>query len=120
MLYLNFRNNFKAEFFDPDQWARIFKRSGAKYVVLTSKHHDGYCLFPNKESSKSYGMPWNSADSGPKKDLVGELTNSVRKEGLKMGLYYSIWDWYNPYWSETQQQVLRNETLNENLPKKKF
>ena len=101
------RNNFKAEFFDPDQWARIFKRSGAKYVVLTSKHHDGYCLFPNKESSKSYGMPWNSADSGPKKDLVGELTNSVRKEGLKMGLYYSIWDWYNPYWSETQQQVLR-------------
>ena len=118
--YSNFRNNFKAEFFDPDQWARIFKRSGAKYVVLTSKHHDGYCLFPNKESSKSYGMPWNSADSGPKKDLVGELTNSVRKEGLKMGLYYSIWDWYNPYWSETQQQVLRNEALNENLPKKNF
>ena len=46
---------------------RIFKRSGAKYVVLTSKHHDGYCLFPNKESSDSYGMPWNSVDSGPKK-----------------------------------------------------
>ena len=45
ILIRNFKDGFKAELFNPDEWANIFKRSGAKYVVLTSKHHDGYCLF---------------------------------------------------------------------------
>ena len=54
-------------------------------MVLTSKHHDGYCLWPSKEASTSYGMPWNSVVSGPKRDLVGDLTTAVREEGVKMG-----------------------------------
>ena len=54
---------------------------------------------PNKEASQSFGMDWNSVDSGPHRDLVGELTQAVREQtDLKMGLYYSIWDWFNPYW----------------------
>jgi len=101
--YSSFREDFHCKLFEPDHWAKVFKQSGAKYVVLTSKHHDGYCLFPSKEASVSFGMPWNSVDSGPKRDLVKELTDSVRKEGMKMGLYYSIWDWFNPYWSEQMQ-----------------
>ncbi|WP_226996529.1 alpha-L-fucosidase [Thalassotalea crassostreae] len=101
--YADFRKDFKAELFDPAQWAKVFKRSGAKYVVLTSKHHDGYTLFPSKEASESFGMAWNSVDSGPKRDLTGDLTKAVRDEGLKMGLYYSIWDWFNPYWPEEDQ-----------------
>jgi len=103
--YSDFRPQFTCEMFEPEQWAAIFKRSGAKYVVLTSKHHDGYCLFPNKEASKSFGMAWNSVDSGPRRDLVRELTDAVRADGLKMGLYYSIWDWFNPYWPEEQQMA---------------
>lgn len=101
--YPDFRDGFTAELFDPEHWANVFKKSGAKYVVLTSKHHDGYCLWPSKEASESFGMPWNSVDSGPKRDLVGDLTESVRNAGLKMGLYYSIWDWFNPYWPEKDQ-----------------
>ncbi len=101
--YSDFRPQFTCEMFEPDQWAAVFKRSGAKYVVLTSKHHDGYCLFPSKEASESFGMAWNSVDSGPQRDLVRELTDAVRGEGLKMGLYYSLWDWFNPYWTEDQQ-----------------
>ena len=109
--YAEFRDGFKAELFNPKEWANIFKRSGAKYVVLTSKHHDGYCLWPNKEASESYNMPWNSIESGPKRDLVGDLTTAVKEEGIKMGLYYSIWDWYNPYWTKKQQQIMSSGSL---------
>ena len=109
--YSNFRDGFKAELFNPNEWANIFKRSGAKYVVLTSKHHDGYCLFPSTEASESYGMAWNSVESGPKRDLVGDLTSAVKNVGLKMGLYYSIWDWYNPYWPKEQQAILSKGSM---------
>ena len=101
--YKDFRPLFTCELFDPEQWAKIFKRSGARYVVLTSKHHDGYCLWPSKEATESFGTAWNSVESGPHRDLVGDLTQAVRAEGLKMGLYYSIWDWFNPFWPEGEQ-----------------
>ena len=90
--YEDFRPLFTCELFNPEQWANIFSRSGARYVVLTSKHHDGYCLWPSAEASQSFGTAWNSVESGPHRDLVGDLTRAVRAEGLKMGLYYSIWD----------------------------
>lgn len=88
--YRDFAPLFKAELWDPAAWAKLFKQSGAKYVVLTSKHHDGYCLWP---SSSPYKKNWNAMDVGPERDLVGDLTNAVRDEGLKMGLYYSIIEW---------------------------
>ena len=112
--YPDFRKMFKAEFFDPIEWANIFKRSGAKYVVLTSKHHDGFCLWPNKEASESFGMKWNSMEIGPEKDLLGELTTAVREQDLKMGLYYSIWDWFNPLWTEKQQMMLTKGKMVDN------
>jgi len=106
--YEDFRPLFTASMFDPKHWAKVFKQSGAKYVVLTSKHHDGYCLWPSQEATDSFGMKWNSVDSGPGKDLVGELTDAVRAEGgVKMGLYYSIWDWFNPLWTEKMQATLQ-------------
>lgn len=89
--YNDFAPLFKAELFDASQWARLFKDSGAHYVVMVSKHHDGYCLWPSK-----YARNWNSVDVGPKRDLVGELTEAVKGEGLKMGLYYSLPEWNNP------------------------
>ena len=89
--YNDFAPLFKAELFDSDEWATLFKKSGAKYVMFVSKHHDGYALWPSK-----YSRNWNSVDVGPKRDLVGELTKSVRKSGLKMGLYYSLAEWNHP------------------------
>lgn len=88
--YHDFAPMFKAELFEPDLWAKIFKQSGARYVVLTSKHHDGFCLWPTDNPHK---RNWNAGDVGPKRDLIGDLTVAVRNEGLKMGLYYSIPDW---------------------------
>ena len=95
----SFAPMFKAELYDPNQWADIFHRSGAKYIVLTSKHHDGYCLWPSKEANESWGRPWNAVDIGPGRDLLGELTNAVRAKGIHMGFYYSLYEWYNPLWA---------------------
>ncbi|MFS4467811.1 alpha-L-fucosidase [Maribacter sp. 2210JD10-5] len=97
--YPDFVTDFKAEMFDADQWASIMEASGAKYVVLTSKHHDGYTLWPSKEAEMSWGRPWSSTNTGPMRDLVGELTNAVNKTSMKMGLYYSLYEWYNPLYT---------------------
>ncbi len=94
--YADFIPQFTAELFDPQEWAQLFEDSGAKYVVLTSKHHDGYCLWPSAEADQSWGRPWNSVDTGPGRDLLGELTDAVRETPLKMGIYYSLYEWYNP------------------------
>ena len=89
--YRDFAPLFRAELFDPDEWADLFRRAGARYVVLVSKHHDGYALWPS-----AYARGWNSVDVGPRRDLVGELTEAVRAAGLRMGLYYSLAEWNNP------------------------
>ena len=68
--YADFASQFTTEFFDPEEWADIFNSSGAKYIVLTSKHHEGYTNWPSKQS-----FSWNSMDVGPKRDLVGKLVS---------------------------------------------
>ena len=97
--YADFVPKFRCEMFDPAAWAQIFEQSGAKYVVLTSKHHDGYTLWPSQEAEKSWGRPWSATNSGPKRDLLGELTREVRKTGVRMGVYYSLYEWYNPLYA---------------------
>jgi alpha-L-fucosidase len=89
--YRDFAPLFRAELFDPDEWADLFQRAGARYVVLVSKHHDGYALWPSPQAPG-----WNSVDVGPHRDLVGDLTEAVRRAGLRMGLYYSLAEWDNP------------------------
>ncbi len=86
--YEDFVPMWKAELWNPDEWAELFKKSGAKYVLLVSKHHDGYCLWPSR-----YSPGWNSVETGPHRDICGELTEAVRKQGLKMGFYYSLPEW---------------------------
>ncbi len=86
--YEDFTKLWKAANWDPDNWAILFKQIGAKYVVLTTKHHDGFNLWPSNYTDFSV------KNTGPKRDLVGDLTKAVRKQGLKMGLYYSgLLDW---------------------------
>ncbi|MGV8095468.1 MAG: alpha-L-fucosidase [Mangrovibacterium sp.] len=100
--YQDFVSQFKAEMFNPDEWAKLFKESGAKYIVLTSKHHEGFALWPSQLS-----WNWNAVDVGPHRDLLGDLTKSVRNAGLKMGYYYSLLEWYHPlYKKETINQYI--------------
>ncbi|PYX81088.1 MAG: alpha-L-fucosidase [Acidobacteria bacterium] len=107
--YQNFAPQFRAELFDPDHWADVFARSGAKYVVLTSKHHEGFALWPSKEASATWGRPWNAVEIGPKRDLLGDLTDSVRRKGVRMGFYYSLYEWYNPLWLYDKLRYVRDQ-----------
>ena len=105
--YQNFAPEFHAELFDPDHWGDVFARSGAKYVVLTSKHHEGFALWPSREASATWGRPWNAVEIGPKRDLLGELTDAVRRKRMRMGFYYSLYEWYNPLWLYDKPRYVR-------------
>ncbi len=71
-------------------WARLAKRAGMKYMVMTTKHHEGFCLFDTKTTS--YCAP----KQGPGRDLVKEYVDAARAEGLRVGFYYSLMDWHHP------------------------
>jgi alpha-L-fucosidase len=89
--YQDFAPLFRAEYFQPQEWADLFQQAGAKYVVLTSKHHEGFALWPSKQS-----WNWNAVDIGPHRDLCGDLSKAVKDKGLRMGFYYSLYEWFNP------------------------
>lgn len=88
--YMRYFEEFTAEQYDPREWARLAKEAGMRYAVLTAKHHDGFCLFDSKLTDfKSTNTPCG-------RDLVREFLDAFRAEGIKVGLYYSIIDWYHP------------------------
>lgn len=104
--YQNFAPLFRAELFDPAHWADVFAASGAKYVVLTSKHHEGFALWPSAQASATWGRPWNAVEIGPHRDLLGDLSAAVRAKGIHMGYYYSLYEWYNPLWLSDKQRYV--------------
>jgi alpha-L-fucosidase len=104
--YFDFAPMFRAELFNPDQWADIFVRAGAKYVALTSKHHEGFALWRSQEANRSWGRPWNAVDIGPKRDLLLDLMEAGRRKGLHMGAYYSLYEWYNPLWLSDRKRYV--------------
>ncbi|MDG2022318.1 MAG: alpha-L-fucosidase [Phycisphaerales bacterium] len=101
--YREFAPMFRAEMWDPAEWASIFKRSGAEYIVITSKHHDGFCLWPSDVASEVRGYPWDSVQTGPQRDLLGELFEACRDEGVRPGLYYSFMEWESPLYSKSDK-----------------
>lgn len=78
--YKDFIPMFKAEKFNPDEWVKLFKEAGAKYIVPVAEHHDGFAMYDSKLN------PWNSVKMGPKKDIVGMLKKSIEKNGLIFGV----------------------------------
>jgi alpha-L-fucosidase len=71
-------------------WARLAKKAGMRYMVMTTKHHEGFCLFDSKLTD------YTAAKRGPKRDLVAEYVEAARAEGLRVGFYYSMMDWHHP------------------------
>ena len=110
LTYYQLAEQFKAELFNADEWAALFEKSGARYIVLTSKHHDGFANWNSKEASKTWGFPWNSTEVGPHKDLIGDLFTAVRKTTVRAGMYYSLYEWFNPLWKTD-----RNKYVNEHM-----
>ncbi|OQV20299.1 Alpha-L-fucosidase [Hypsibius exemplaris] len=115
MTYADFAATFRAAFFDPVEWADLIAKSGAKYVVLTAKHHEGYTLWPSNHS-----FNWNSMDVGPHRDLVGDLAAAIRsRTDLHFGLYHSLFEWFHPLYLQDKaagwatQDFVRSKTLPE-------
>lgn len=107
---------FKAENYDPDEWADIIEASGAKYAGFAVVHHDGYCLWDSEHTR------WNSMDTGPERDLYGELVQSLRKKaGMKViATFHHIrtFNWYLPYkvnFYEPIDEEIRQEYLSKDL-----
>lgn len=88
--YQKYFDNFNPDLLDAKEWALWAKKSGMKYAILTTKHHDGFCLFDSKYTDyKSTNTPY-------KKDIVREFVDALRAEGLRVGFYYSLIDWHHP------------------------
>ena len=88
--YLRYFNEFSAKEYQPREWARLAKKAGMKYAVLTAKHHDGFCLWDTALTD------FKATNTPAKRDLVKEYLEAFRAEGLKVGLYFSIIDWRHP------------------------
>jgi len=104
--YREFAHQFNPVKYNPDEWVKLAKAAGMKYIVITSKHHDGFALFDSKASD------WNVVRATPYgKDLLKPLAEACRKHGLKLGFYYSqAQDWNNPggaaaggHWDKAQE-----------------
>jgi alpha-L-fucosidase len=88
--YYKYFEEFNPKSFDARKWAALAKKAGMKYAVLTAKHHDGFCLFDSRYTDfKATNTPFG-------RDIVAEYLKAFRDEGIKVGLYYSLLDWYHP------------------------
>lgn len=103
--YMQYFDEFNPTDYDPRDWARAAKEAGMKYVVLTAKHHDGFCLFDSKYTD------FKSTNTKCGRDLVAEYVEAVRAEGLKVGLYFTLIDWYHedyPHYSDKIHPMREN------------
>lgn len=87
--YMTYFNEFDPADYDVTKWVKAAKNAGMKYVVLTAKHHDGFCLFDSKYTD------FKSTKTKLGRDIVADFVWAAREEGLKVGLYYSLLDWYH-------------------------
>jgi alpha-L-fucosidase len=89
--YEQFVHRFNPVSYDADAWVRVAKSAGMKYIIITSKHHDGFALFDSKVS------PYDIVDATPyKRDAIKALAAAAHRQGMKFGVYYSIMDWHHP------------------------
>lgn len=108
--YMKQGQGFTAQNYDPEAWASLFKKIGARYAVLTTKHHDGVALWNTQESAL------NVIDKTPaKRDLVAPFVKALRNHDLKVGLYYSLCDWSHPDY----QVVFPRPNTRQDYPQKK-
>ncbi|MGX5817842.1 alpha-L-fucosidase [Chitinophaga lutea] len=99
--YKQYFDNFNPDLYNPREWAKAAKAAGMKYAVLTTKHHEGFCLFDSKFTD------FKSTNTPIKKDLVKEWVEAFRAEGIKIGFYYSLIDWHHPDFTIDRSHPLR-------------
>ena len=88
--YQKYFDHFDPDLFNPKEWARMAREAGMKYVVLTSKHHEGFCLWDSQYTD------YKCTNTPAGRDLIREFVDAFRAEGLRIGFYYSLLDWHHP------------------------
>ncbi len=101
--YQKYFENFNPDLYNPKEWARMAKEAGMKYVVLTSKHHEGFCLFDSRYTD------YKSTNTPLGRDIIREFVEAFRAEGLKVGFYYSLIDWHHPDYTIDSRHPQRQE-----------
>ncbi len=109
-------NRFEPDLYDPVQWAETARGAGMKYVVITAKHHDGFCMWDTEYSD------FNSMKAPLcRRDLIGEAVTAFRNAGIKIGIYYSLPDWHHPNYVIDARHPLRdNKVERDYLPYREF
>ncbi|MGF1586535.1 MAG: alpha-L-fucosidase [Bacteroidales bacterium] len=105
--YQKYFDNFNPDLYNPREWAKMAKEAGMKYVVLTAKHHDGFCLF------ESAYTDYNSMNTPYGKDLIKEYVEAFRAEGMGVGFYYSLIDWHHPHFTIDRVHPQRTDSEKE-------
>ena len=98
--YQKYFDEFNPDHFEPKKWAKQAKAAGMKYAVLTTKHHEGFCLFDSEFTD------YKATNTGAKRDLVKEYVDAFRAEGIKVGFYYSLLDWHHPDYTMDENHPL--------------
>ncbi len=107
--YQKYFDIYNPDHFDPHKWARAAKAAGMKYAVLTTKHHEGFCLFDSKYTD------YKAMNTPAHRDLVKEYVQAFRAEGLKVGFYYSLLDWHHPdYTADDAYPLTQTDTSQAN------
>lgn len=118
--YQKYFDLFDPDLFNPKEWARQAKAAGMKYAVLTTKHHEGFCLFDSKLTD------YKATNTPAARDLVREYVDAFRAEGLKIGFYYSLIDWHHPDFPidrvhpQSPKDAAEYETLNKDRDMSKY
>lgn len=113
--YLDQAKNFKAENYKPAEWAELIKYSGARYSVITSKHHDGFALWKTK-----FGDLNAPKSSAANRDVLTPFVKELRANDIKVGIYYSLPDWSYPDYTDFKRDTKRYEIKNDSLRWQKF
>ncbi|MFN8256263.1 MAG: alpha-L-fucosidase [Bacteroidales bacterium] len=118
--YQKYFELFNPDLYNPREWAKMAKDAGMKYAVITTKHHEGFCLFDSKFTD------YKSTNTPIKKDLIKEYVEAFRAEGLKVGFYYSLLDWHHPDYTidrnhpQSQNSDTAYQRLNKNRDMNKY
>ena len=107
--YQKYFDQFDPDLFDAREWAAAAKNAGMKYVVFTTKHHEGFCMFDSQYTD------YKSTNTKCGRDLLREVVDAFRAEGLKIGLYHSLIDWHHPDFTIDSIHPLRNHPDREAL-----
>jgi alpha-L-fucosidase len=102
--YQPYFDHFNPDLYDPRAWARMARDAGMKYAVITSKHHEGFCLFDSKFTD------YKSTNTPARRDLIRDWVEAFRAEGLKVGFYYSLLDWHHPSYTVDRNHPQRADT----------